>query len=101
MSRSRKKPVFGDFFRHWIACVDDISPKKWKQTYHRVMRRGNKQTVKLLEKLEADDVDEDDSEYMDKPAKTSIGNEYNSPGDGKTLFKNDGSYRKKHWWTMK
>lgn len=82
MSRSRRKPVYGENYMETVCCTGDKASGKWKRSYNRNMRRTKRHQVRVLENISPEDLDDDETQFIDDPEFTSNGNSWEL-GDGK------------------
>lgn len=82
MSRSRRKPVYGENYMETVCCTGDKASGKWKRSYNRSMRRTKKQQVTVLENKLPEDLADDETLFIDDPELTANGNSWEL-GDGK------------------
>lgn len=82
MSRSRRKPVYGENYMETVCCTGDKTSGKWKRRYNRIMRRTKKQQVTVLENKLPEDIADDETLFIDDPELTHEGNSWEL-GDGK------------------
>ena len=82
MSRSKKNPVYGECYAHTVCCTGDKASGRWKRNYNRQMRRTKKQQVHVMENKVPEDLEDDETQFIDDPEFTANGNSWEL-GDGK------------------
>ena len=85
MSRSRKRPVKNSkhLYRSTVACVGPSTMKRWRTAYNRIIRAKNRDKIN---KLDLENLEEDDTVFVEDKNEIIAADHWGGPHDGFTLW---------------
>lgn len=98
MSRSRRRAVKNSkhLYRSTVACVGPGTMKRWRTAYNRIIRAKNRDKIN---KLDLENLEEDDTVFVEDKNEIIDADHWGGPHDGYTLWddKKDSEREPNNW----